>query len=274
MALALTLAALLHGDLVAGEVRKLAGDMKFTEGPVADAKGHIYFTDIPNGRIMKWDGKALSVFRENSGGANGLRIDPEGNLVVCEGGNRRVTRIRPADGRAAVLADAFGGKKLNSPNDLALDSRGGVYFTDPRYGKRDDLEQDREAVYYIPPGGGPLVRVAGDLVRPNGIEYADGILYVADAGAGKVYRYAVNPDGTLRDRREFAAVACDGLKTDEKGNVYTTTRNGVEIFAPDGKPLGTIRVPEQPSNLCFGGRTLYITARTSLYAVPMSVRGR
>lgn len=274
MAAAILLAALLQADLVAGEVRKLAGDMKFTEGPVADANGNVYFTDIPNRRIMKWDGKALSVFRENSGGANGLRIDRDGNLVVCEGGNRRVTRIRIADGQVAVLADAFGGRKLNSPNDLALDPRGGVYFTDPRYGKRDDLEQDREAVYYIPPGGGAPVRVAEDLVRPNGIEYADGILYVADPGAGKVYRYAVNPDGTLRDRREFAAVACDGLKADEKGNVYTTTRNGVEIFAPDGKPLGTIKVPEPPSNVCFGGKTLYITARTSLYAVEMNVRGR
>jgi gluconolactonase len=274
MAAAIVLAALLQADLAAGEVRKLAGDMKFTEGPVADANGNVYFTDIPNRRIMKWDGKALSVFRENSGGANGLRIDRDGNLVVCEGGNRRVTRLRIADGQVAVLADAFGGRKLNSPNDLALDPRGGVYFTDPRYGKRDDLEQDREAVYYISPGGGAPVRVAEDLVRPNGIEYADGILYVADPGAGKVYRYAVNPDGTLRDRREFAAVACDGLKVDEKGNVYTTTRNGVEIFAPDGKPLGTIKVPEAPSNVCFGGKTLYITARTSLYAVEMNVRGR
>ncbi len=268
----LLLLAMLQGDLTAGGVEKLAGGMRFTEGPVADAKGHVYFSDIPNSRIMKWDGQKLAVWREESGGANGLEIDREGNLVVCEGKARRVTRIT-LEGKVTVLADAYNGKKLNSPNDLTFDSRGGIYFTDPRYGKRDDLEQDCEAVYYLPPDGGALRRVAGDLVRPNGIRRWKDRLYVADHGGGKVYVYGMAPDGALKDKREFCAVACDGLKVDEKGNVYTTTSKGVEIFDPEGKPVGVIEVPEKPANCAFFGKRLYITARTSLYAVEMKVKG-
>lgn len=256
---------MLHAIIFALLQDKLAGDMKFTEGPVADASGHVYFTDIPNNRIMKWDGAKLSIWRENSGAANGLRFDREGNLIVCEGGNRRVTRITP-DRQVVVLADAYKGKKLNSPNDLCLDSKGGIYFTDPRYGNRKDLEQEVEAVYYIPPGGGAIVRVIEDLVRPNGIELFQDRLYVADHGGGKVYVYAVGPDGGLKDKREFCAVASDGLKCDAEGNLYTTTRKGVEVFSPDGKALRVIAIPEPPANLCFFGKTLFITARTSLYS--------
>ena len=248
------------------DVRKLAGDMKFTEGPIWDGNHSVYFSDIPNNRIMVWNGKDLRVWREDSGGANGLRFDRDGSLVVCEGGNRRVTRIT-MDQKVTVLADSYDGKKLNSPNDLCLNGKGGIYFTDPRYGKRDGMEQDKEAVYYIPPEGGKIVRVVDDMVRPNGIEMGKERLFIADAGGGKVYSYTVNPDGTLKDKKEHAPVACDGMKLDGKGNLYTTTRKGVEIFDPEGKPLGIIKVPEGPSNVCFGGGTLYITARTSLYAV-------
>ncbi len=260
-------------DLVAGEVRKLGGEMRFTEGPAADGRGNVYFTDIPNNRIMKWDGKELSVWRENSGAANGIRVDRDGSLVVCEGGNRRVTRIT-MDQQVTVLAESYEGKKLNSPNDLCFDGKGGIYFTDPRYGKGEGMEQDKEAVYYIPPGGGKLLRVADDMVRPNGIEMGKDRLYIADAGGGKVYRCAVNADGTLGERQEHAPVACDGMKLDEKGNLYTTTRRGVEVFDPEGKPLGVIEVPEKPANVCFDGNVLYITARTSLYAVELKVKGR
>jgi gluconolactonase len=246
------------------DVEKVAGDMKFTEGPVADASGHVYFTDIPNNRIMKWDGSKLSTWREKSGGANGLRFDKDGSLVVCEGGNRRVTRITP-DQKVTVLADSYNGKKLNSPNDLCIDSKGGIYFTDPRYGNRRDLEQDKEAVYYIPPSGGKIVRVIDDFVRPNGIDLYKDRLFVADHGGGKVYVYSVQADGTLKDKKVFCEVASDGLKCDDGGRLYTTTGKGVEVFEPDGKPLRVIKVPETPANLCFSGKTLYITARTSLY---------
>jgi gluconolactonase len=260
-------------DLVAGDVKRCATDMKFTEGPVADGKGNVYYSDIPNNRIMKWDGKENAVWRENSGGSNGLKIDKDGNLVACEGGGRRVVRIATADQKVTVLADSYEGKKLNSPNDLCFDARGGIYFTDPRYGKRDDMELDKEAVYYIPPGGGKLLRVADDLVRPNGIHIHGDRLYVADQGGKKVYAYGMHADGILKEKREFAPVSSDGIKVDEKGNLYTTTGKGVEIFAPDGKALGVIAVPEGPANCAFDGNALYVTARKSLYRVPMKVAG-
>jgi gluconolactonase len=267
----LLLLALNQTDLVGGEVKRLATDMKFTEGPVADGKGNVFFSDIPQNRIMKWDGKELSTFRENSGGANGLKFDKAGHLYACEGGGRRIVKIA-SDGALTVLADVYDGKKLNSPNDLCFDAKGGIYFTDPRYGKRDDMELDKEAVYYIPPGGGKLLRVADDLTRPNGL-HADGErLYVADAGGKKTYVYGMNADGTLKDKKLFAESGSDGLKVDEKGNVYLTA-GGVRVYDREGKHLGTIQVPEGPSNLAFDGKTLYITARTSLYMLPMKVGG-
>lgn len=279
----LLLCALVQSDLVAGEVKKLAGDMKFTEGPVADGKGKVYYSDIPNNRIMAWDGKENKVWRENSGGANGLKIDKDGNLVACEGGNRRITRISVADQKVTVLADAFDGRKLNSPNDLAIDAKGGIYFTDPRYGKRDGMELDKEAVYYIVPGGGKVMRVADDLTRPNGIHIDKDKLYVADAGGSKTWVYGMNADGTLKDKKEFCTRGSDGMKVDEKGNVYLTTGGKVEIFSAEGKSIGNIPMPEVevggrkvregPANLVFDGKTLYITARTGFYSVEMKVAG-
>ena len=269
----LLLCALLQDDFVAGEVKKLAGDMKFTEGPISDGKGSVYYSDIPNNRIMKWDGKQNAVWRENSGGANGLRFDKDGTLVACEGGGRRVTRITPEQ-KVTVLADAYDGKKLNSPNDLAIDAKGGIYFTDPRYGKRDDMELDKEAVYYIPPGGGMIVRVADDLKRPNGIELGKDRLYIADHGGAKVFTYSVNADGTLGDKKHFCDAAVDGMKLDEKGNLWAATGKGIEIFAPDGKALGTVKIPEGPANCTFGCKTLFITARTGFYSVDLKVAGQ
>lgn len=278
----LVLAACAQSDLADGEVKRLAEGMKFTEGPVADGKGAVFFSDIPNNRIMKWDGKSLSTWMENSGGANGLKFDKDGSLLACQGGARRVVRIGP-DRKLTVIADSFDGKKLNSPNDLCLDAKGGIYFTDPRYGKRDDLEQDKEAVYYVPPGGGKAVRVADDTVRPNGIHLSGERLYVADHGASKTWVYGMNADGTLKDKREFAPKGSDGLKVDEKGNVYLTTGGKVEIYSRDGASIGSLSMPEVeiggkkvregPSNLAFDGKTLYVTARTGFYSVPMKVAG-
>jgi len=282
--IALLLCALLQDDLVAGEVKKLAGDMKFTEGPVADGKGKIYYSDIPNNRIMVWDGKENKVWREDSGGANGLKIDQDGNLVVCEGGGRRITRIAVADQKVTVLADAYEGKKLNSPNDLAIDAKGGVYFTDPRYGKRDGMELDKEGVYYIPPGGGKLIRVVDDYTRPNGIHIDKEKIYIADAGASKIWLYGMNADGTLKDKKEFVPKGADGVKVDEKGNLYLATGGKIEIYSPEGKSLGAISMPEVevngkkvregPANLAFDGKTLFITARTGFYSVAMKVAGQ
>ena len=260
------------------KVERLADGFLFTEGPARDAEGNVYFSDIPNNRIHVWslDGK-LTTFREDSGGANGLYFDREGNLLACEGGNRRLTSIAP-DGQVTLLADRYDNKKLNSPNDLWIDPRGGVYFTDPRYGKTEGLEQDGFHVYYLPPDGEPLVRVLDDLVKPNGVVgTADGKrLYVTDAGDGKTYVYRIRPNGSLSDRRQIAPVGADGMTLDERGNLYLA-RNVVHVYSPDGKNLATIEVPEAPSNVCFGSRdrrTLFITARKGLYAIRMSVQGQ
>lgn len=270
----------LASELVApgAKVELLAGGFMFTEGPACDAEGNVYFTDIPNERIHKWsiDGK-LTTFRENSGKANGLYFDREGNLLACEGGNRRLTSISPG-GKVTVLADGFQGKKLNSPNDLWVDPKGGVYFSDPRYGQEDGLEQDGFHVYYLPPNRKELVRVIGDLVKPNGVlGAADGkTLYVADAGGGKTYAYRIQPDGSLTDRKLAAPVGADGMTLDERGNLYLA-RNVVHVYSPEGKAITTIEVPEPPANVCFGGKdrkTLFITARKGLYAVRMNVRGQ
>jgi gluconolactonase len=204
------------------KVEQLSDGFSFTEGPARDAQGNIYFTDIPNGRIHKWslDGK-LSTFRENSGGANGLFFDRDGNLLACEGGNRRVTSIAP-DGQVTVLADSYGGKKLNSPNDLWIDPKGGVYFSDPRYGSQDGLEQDGFHVYYLPPDRKQLLRVIDNLVKPNGVVgTADGkLLYVADAGDGKTYVYRIQEGGNLADRKLIAPIGSDGRPSAGSGLVF------------------------------------------------------
>lgn len=261
------------------KVEKVATGYGFTEGPAADAEGNVWFTDIPNERILKFDvatGKA-EIMRSRTGRANGLAFDAKGRLHACEGGNRRVTR--PEGDKAVVLADAFEGKKLNSPNDLDLDEKGGVYFTDPRYGKRDDLEQTLEGVYYVNPDG-KVLRVIDDLKRPNGVVLSpDGrTLYVADNAAGAIFAYDVKDDGTVGKGREFArAQGPDGIAVDTQGNLYAAARDGIRVWDKAGKALGTIEVPETPSNCAFGGkdrRTLYVTARTSLYRIPLNVSGR
>lgn len=265
-------------ELVAdgAEVRKLAGDFRFTEGPAWDGKGALYFTDIPNARIHKWADNKLSTFRENSGGANGLYFDREGNLVMCEGGARRISRATP-DGTATVVVDAYDGKKLNSPNDLWIDPKGGIYFTDPRYGNSEGMEIDGYHVYYIAKGSRKAVRVIDDLNKPNGIIGAkDGKkLYVADAGGGKTYVYRVGEDGSVSERKLAAPEGSDGVTLDEKGNLYLT-RGSVKVYSPEAKLIADIKTPESPANVTFGGpegKILFITARTGLYSLKMKVKG-
>jgi gluconolactonase len=268
-----------ENELVAAgaTVQKLAGGFAFTEGPAADAIGNVYFSDIPHNRIHRWsiDGE-LTTFRQDSGGANGLAFDEDGNLLACEGSRRRLTSISP-QGTIAVLADQYDGKKLNSPNDLWIDPHGGVYFTDPRYGNQEGLEQDGFHVYYLARSAQQLQRVIDDLVKPNGIiGTADGkSLYVADAGAGKTYVFRINSDGTLADRSLFCESGSDGMTLDERGNLYLTT-DSVDLYAPDGTKIASYQIPETPANVTFGGadgRTLFITARSGLYALRMNVKG-
>lgn len=261
------------------EVKKLAGGFTFTEGPAADKDGNVYFTDIPNNRIHVWSTEGeLSTFLEDAGGANGLFFNSTGNLLACQGGARQLVSISP-EKKLNVLADSFDGKRLNSPNDLWIDGDGGVYFSDPRYGSEEGLEQDGFHVYYLSPDHKTLTRVIDDLTKPNGVlGTADGKwLYVADAGGGKTYVYAIEGAGKLGERKLFAEQGSDGLTRDERGNIYLTQREGLNVYSQEGKLLETIQVPESPSNVTFGGsdgKTLFITARTSLYAVPMKVQGQ
>jgi len=261
----------------AAKVEKLAGGFIFTEGPAADAKGNVYFSDIPNNKIHIWslEGK-LSTFIENSEGANGLYFDKDGNLIACQGGGKKLVSIDPK-GKITVLADKYNDKLFNSLNDLWLTPDGGVYFTDPRYGSRESMGQDGEHVYYLSDDRKRLIRIIDDMVRPNGlIGTPDGkLLYVTDPGSRKTFVYTINEDGSLSNKKLFAEQGGDGMTIDNKGNVYLAT-DTVTIYNRAGEKIEEIEVPERPSNLCFGGEnndTLFITARTSLYLIPMQVKG-
>ena len=228
-------------------VVRLAGNFGFTEGPAADADGNVYFTDIPTDRILKWSpGEGVTVFREFSGGANGLRVDRDGRLVVCEMGNRQITMI-DMQGNVTVLADRFEGNRFNSPNDLWIDPRGGIYFSDPRYGATDDQEIRGYHVYYITPDRTMVLRVIDDLTSPNGIiGTADGSrLYVADDAAGRTWVYTPRRDGSLTNKRLFASQGADGMTLDERGNLYLTGQD-ISIYSPDGIQIGSIAVREDP----------------------------
>ncbi len=264
------------------QLEKLAGGFEFTEGPASDAAGNVFFTDQPNDRILKWsvDGK-LSTFLQPSGRANGMCFDAKGNLWACADDKNELWRISPK-GEVTVVVKDYGGKLLNGPNDVWVLPNGGAYFTDPfykrDYWKRGPAEQEMQAVYYLSPNGKKLTRVADDLQQPNGIVGTpDGkTLYVADIGAGKTYRYTVQPDGALRDKHLFCEMGSDGMTLDEQGNLYLTGQ-GVTVFDKTGKQIEKIAVPEGwTSNVCFGGkerRTLFITASKSLYGLSMRVKG-
>ncbi len=267
--------------LKVGEVEKLAGDFKFTEGPAADAKGNVYFTDLRQHLILIWtvDNK-LDTFRTESGRTNGLYFDKQGNLAACEGDPGRISLTSP-DGTISIAADTYEGKRFNQPNDVWIHPNGGMYFTDPKYGSDvKNLDQDGMHVYYINPDRSSVVRVCDDFEKPNGvIGTSNGkTLYVTDAQASKTYQYSINPDGTLSNKTLFVEVGCDGMTVDKKGNVYMTPRgkHSVDIYSASGNFIESIEVPERPSNVCFGGKNgkqLYITARTSIYRVAMTTKG-
>lgn len=259
------------------EVIKVHGDFGFLEGPVADASGNLFFTDIDNNRVHRLSVNGeLTVVYEPSNHANGLTMDLNGDLLICEQSAQRVTSM-DADGKISVVADSYNGNKLNSPNDAWVHPNGGIFFTDPRYRYPEgDRSQDGEHVYYVSPDRSSITRVVNDMAKPNGvIGTEDGqTLYVADTQLRKVFQFDIAEDGSLTNRQEFADQGSDGMTMDEHGNVYLTWGGGVGIFNPDGERIEFIDTPENPANVGFGGadgRTLYMTARTGLYSVRMNV---
>jgi len=269
-------------------LRHLADGCVWAEGPVwMPDSSSLVWSDIPNNRMLTWSEDAgASTFREPSGYTNGNTLDREGRLVSCQHSPGLVTRTEP-DGTVITLADNYRGNKLNSPNDLVVKSDGSIWFTDPPYGILSDHEgHQRESeiganyVFRLDPDSGDLTVVGDDFDRPNGIAFApdEETIYIADTGKPRNIRVlTVNDDNTLTNIREYAAPdppASDGFRVDARGNVWTSAGDGVHVFAPDGTLLGKISVPEIAANCEFGGpdgRTLFITATTSLYSIDVAV---
>lgn len=260
----------------------ISRQFSFTEGPAADKQGNIFFTDQPNDKIWKWDTEGkLSLFLDKTGRSNGLYFDHKGNLIACADAANELWSITPA-GKVTVLMDQYAGKKMNGPNDLWIDRKNGIYFTDPYYQRsywtRRQPELEHQQVYYLADGKRDPVMVAGDFTRPNGIVgSADGkTLYVADIGAGKIYRYSIQADASLTGRTLFASQTADGITLDSHGNLYAAG-NGVTVYNSRGDKIAHIPIPEKwTANLCFGGPRrdmLFITASTAIYTLRMRVKG-
>jgi gluconolactonase len=274
-------------------IERIATGFEFTEGPLWDRRaGRLLFTDLAGDVIRQWtqEGGARDV-RRPSGKANGLAHDRNGRLIACEHVGRRVTRTE-RDGRVVVLASEHAGKPLNSPNDVVVKSDGTIYFTDPSYGLMDyygiarPQDLDFQGVYRISPNG-RLDLLIDDFSAPNGLAFSidESRLYVDDTEQGHVRAFEVRADGTLGRGCIFfeypgappaAEGAPDGMKVDERGNLYATGPGGVWVVDASGAPLGLIELPESPSNLNWGDadrRTLFVTARTSVYRVRTRVEG-
>jgi gluconolactonase len=264
------------------KVEKLADGFLFTEGPVADSKGNVYFTDQPNDRIMIWDlsGK-LSTFMKPSGRSNGMAFDKKGNLWTCADEKNELWCITP-DKKVTVIPSKYLGKNLNGPNDLWIDGQGGVYFTDPYYKRswwdHNTMPQDLQAVYYLKPDHKTIIRVIDDLIQPNGIVGTpDGkSIFIADIAANKTWSYTINKDGTLGNKKLFCELGSDGMTIDVQGNIYLTGK-GVSIYDRNGVFVGNIPIPESwTANVCFGGndmKSLFITASTGLYKIRSNIKG-
>ena len=288
-------------------IEVLAMGFEWAEGPVwiADDKaglpaGSLLFSDIPNNRVHRWKaGEGVRVFLEPAGftgpaaygkerGSNGLELDRAGRLLSCEHGDRRVSRLEP-DGGKRTLADAWQGRRFNSPNDLTVHSSGAIYFTDPPYGLPKGFDDPRReidfcGVYRIAPDGG-VTLLCRTMTRPNGIGFSpdEKRLYVAqsDPKAPLWKVFEVRADGTLDEGRTFFDASSllagrkglpDGLSVDPQGNLFATGPGGVLVFAADGTHLGTFLTGQATANCCFGedGRTLFITADSLLCRVRLA----
>jgi gluconolactonase len=300
----LVVACFAAGPIPEGAQPQKLGDIGAGEGPAWHPEKGLFFTG--GNKITQRDLKGkVTVFRDPAGGANGLLFDPQMRLVTCEGTARRVTRTDP-DGKITVLADNYQGKRFNSPNDLTIDSKGRIYFTDPRYGDRKGMEM-AEAVYRIDaPGKVTRVIAHVEVDRPNGVLVSPGdrYLYVADnnnnrkGAARKLWRFDLKPDGSVNvsSRRLIFdwkdGRGPDGLKMDREGRLYVAAgrtspqpfettgefKGGIYILSPEGKVLDFVAVPvDEVTNCAFGGpdlKTLFISAGGTLWSIPVTTAGR
>ena len=276
-------------------IRRLHFGTLWAEGPAWNTVGrYLVWSDIPNNVQMRWteeDGR-VTVFRNPSGYSNGNTFDFEGRQLSCEHGGRRVVR-REHDGSLTVIAEKFNGKKLNSPNDVAVHPDGGIWFTDPTYGIRGNYEgfkgeqETKEAVYRVDGKTLQIEKVTDDQSGPNGICFSPDYrkLYVADTGTGRDIRVYDVDGKSLRNGKRFVQLdipgsgqpsAADGIRCDVDGNIWAGARPGVQVVAPDGTRIGMIRLPETCANVCFGGsrrNRLFMAASESLYAVYVETTG-
>lgn len=267
-------------DFAVIEIQKVATGYAFAEGPAWAPMGFLVFSDIPNNKLIQFTpGEPASVYRENSSGATGNRFDAQGRLYTCESHSRRVTRT-DKKGKVEILAERWQGQRLNAPNDLAVRKEGDVYFTDPAFGNQQDTrELDFFGVFHISRKG-ELDVIAKPQGRPNGIALApDGrTLYVSNSDEKNVRAYDLDKSGGASNERTLISGiegVPDGICVDDKGNLYLAA-NQIQVYSPQGKPLGTIHTDETPSNCAFGDPdlgSLYITARTSVFRARLDVKG-
>jgi gluconolactonase len=276
------------------EVEQILTGCTFTEGPIWMTDGSLHFSDMPGDKRRRWHpDEGVTVLRDPSNKCNGMTLDNDGNLIVCEHVTSSVVRESP-DGTRETLVTHWGDKELNSPNDVVVTRDGSIIFTDPTYGRMPGFGLEREqdldfqGVYRIPGDGGDLQLLVDDFGQPNGLCFStdESLLYVNDTERAHIRVFDVGPDHQLSNGRAFAENVgtasiekgdlVDGMKLDEQGNVYVTGPDGVLVFSPDGEHLGTIKIPEPVGNLNWGGddwQTLYIPATTSVYRVQMKVAG-
>ncbi len=277
IAVAIPLCAQDFSDL---HVEKVAGGYQFLEGPVWSKEGgFLLFSDVPASKVMKMDTDGIKVFRSPSGKTNGNTIDAQGRVLSCESEGRRVVR-QDKKGNWETLADKWEGKKLNAPNDIVVRKDGHIYFTDPAFGDQaDKRELDFYGVYHIPPKG-PMELVAKPTGRPNGIAFSPkgNLLYVANTDERNIRAYDLDKSGKASNERVLISNIDgppDGMRVDEKGNLWITCR-GIAVYTAEGKFLHFIEIGEAPANIAFGEsdmETLYVTARTSLYRIRTGVKG-
>jgi gluconolactonase len=274
-------------------IEQIATGFTFTEGPIWMPDGSLHFSDMPADKRRRWHpDEGVTVLRDPSNKCNGMTLDSDGNLIVCEHVTSSVVRERP-DGTRETLATHWGDKELNSPNDVIVASDGSIIFSDPTYGRMPvfglerEQELDFQGVYRIPAGGGDPQLLVDDFGQPNGLCFSpdESLLYVNDTERAHIRVFDVGPDHRLSNGRAFAENigdgdlakgVVDGMKVDEQGNIYVTGPEGIWVFGSDGEHLGTIRVQEPTGNLNWGDddwRSLYIAASASVYRVRMKVAG-